>query len=423
MLMTRNEPAAALAPCISHDAGLAEAIAVFRAAPDLRLLPVVGADGWPVGAIHERAVRGILFNPYGHALMQNPGIGRSLAALIESCPIIDAAASIAERLDAYARAPQMEGLILTRDGRFHDVLDSRDLVTQAARAETAIAAARTADADRRDAAGRAFIADIAALSADLRRISGEVEGMARDFSTRARDTGEGAASVAAATAQTVQALDVIAAQGRDLATAMAGIAQETTRAQSIRSVARGKVEDAAAHVAALGTAAETVDRMLRLIRDIAAQTTLLALNAGIEAARAGDAGNGFAVVAVEVKTLASRTTVAAKEIAAQVADMHATLDQVVAGQVEIGRAIGTIAEAAVTIDGALDAQQHATRAIAFNVGQSVEAGVEIGQRIATIGSDADVLGREAAALQHLSGGLTQVAARLHARAAAFVEAV
>src|SRR3546814_1907202 len=63
---------------------------------------------------------------------------------------------------------------------------------------------------------------------------------------------------------------------------------------------------------------QSIESILGFIRDIAGQTNLLALNATIEAARAGDAGLGFAVVAQEVKSLASQTARATDDIAGKI---------------------------------------------------------------------------------------------------------
>ena len=101
-----------------------------------------------------------------------------------------------------------------------------------------------------------------------------------------------------------------------------GLEKVRATVMRIKEQAEATREDAA-KVFKLAEQSQSIGSIVATIEDIAAQTNLLALNAAIEAARAGEAGRGFAVVADEVRALASRTAQSTKEISGMVASVRA----------------------------------------------------------------------------------------------------
>lgn len=207
-----------------------------------------------------------------------------------------------------------------------------------------------------------------------------------------------------------RAVQQVAASGEEVAQTASGtlgLATDGRRAVGVMAQGMDRVREAADRnlesMRRLIGQSERIGEVTSLIEAIAGQTRLLALNAAIEAARSGESGRGFAVVADQVRSLAERSTQAAREITGLVREMQgstqqaATATQQVAGEVTVG------AEQAQTAGAALEEIVEAMRSVTARV-QSIAAGVQTiaGNAAAAAGSMT-----EASAVTEANGAATE----------------
>jgi hypothetical protein len=163
---------------------------------------------------------------------------------------------------------------------------------------------------------------------------------------------------------TVSAVSLMAQRMSDTAR---HIAQHIDASQQSIQGANMLTKDAMQTIERLAFAAKEVGDVVNLINDIAEQTSLLALNASIEAASAGEAGRGFAVVAHEVKNLANETAKATDAIATKIRDIQAVTQTVVGAIGAISRSMQTIIGSSNAIASTLDQQNESAKSIVKHI--------------------------------------------------------
>lgn len=154
-----------------------------------------------------------------------------------------------------------------------------------------------------------------------------------------------------------------------LSVSIHGILSQARQSSELSEAAVNQTRKADLIAKDLTRAANEVGDVITLIGDIAAQINLLALNASIEAARAGAAGKGFAVVASEVKSLAGETTTATEKISEQIKEIQNVAHVVAEALAAVGATIVDMNAISASISTAVQEQGNATGEIAHTIQQ------------------------------------------------------
>jgi methyl-accepting chemotaxis protein len=247
----------------------------------------------------------------------------------------------------------------------------RDAAAQDAHNKASSAARRSElirFADEFEAAVGAIVSNVSASAVQLESAAGTL--------TRTADTTQSLSNqVAGASEEASQNMQSVASATEELSASVDEIGKRVRESNRIAEAAVLQAEQTDGRIGKLSRAAQQIGDVVKLITAIAEQTNLLALNATIEAARAGEAGRGFAVVASEVKSLASQTARATDEISSHISGMQSATQESVAAIKEIGGTIGQISEIASSIATAVEQQGSATQEIARSV-QNVAQGTQ-----------------------------------------------
>jgi len=222
-------------------------------------------------------------------------------------------------------------------------------------------------------------------------LSAQIEQSSHGSEEQARRIGETATSmeemnatvleVAKNASNAAQAADQARSKAEQGATVVSKVIEE------IKQV-HGQSQEMETDMGSLGKQAEGIGQILNVISDIADQTNLLALNAAIEAARAGEAGRGFAVVADEVRKLAEKTMTATKEVGEAIRGIQEGTKKNIGNVARVGKTIeeatglaGQSGDALRQIVGLVEATTDQVRSIATASEEQSSASEEINRSI------------------------------------------
>ena len=282
------------------------------------------------------------------------------------------------------------------------------------------------EVEKHDAVGE-LIENINAMIRDLRTLIGEVQNVSNSvaeasntIAASASEMSQGANDQAQQTSEVAAAIEEMtrtiyessnhvkeAAQMAEKASALAMEGEKVFRdtLSGMEKIA-DVVKKAAQTVETLGKSSMEIGEIIQVINDIADQTNLLALNAAIEAARAGEQGRGFAVVADEVRSLAERTSTATKEISEMIQRIQQETNQVVAsmaeGNKEVENGMVLADKATTALNEIIKSVNHINKMIERIAGASEEQSEASGQISSSIEEIAEVARNVSAATEQLA---------------------
>lgn len=260
----------------------------------------------------------------------------------------------------------------------------------------------------------------ASVDENLSAVSRNVEAAAGQIHTRVAEMVERSRQVDIASRGSSDNVQSMAAALEELSRSVTEIRQQTTRSALLSETAVGLTRGIDKVMGSLAAAVVRIGTSVEQINDIAERTNILAINASIEAARAGAVGRGFAVVASEVRNLAAQTVSATQSIGLETESLRKSSQESVKAVQEIVKVIRDFDESTTTIAGAIEEQGVVTSQTAQNAQAVAQDSLSVTENIAVVVQVAESTGRVAEGLEEVLAGMKTDLKKLNARVEDFL---
>lgn len=282
---------------------------------------------------------------------------------------------------------------------------------------------KQAERERVAALGEAFRAKVVGGVDQAVELSRTVGEQSRTASTNSRMLVDRSQQVMSAAQQCAQAMTQAARESGAMLDRMASASADVEHSAAVARDAAAQSEANCRTAAVLREATASIDSFTALINDIAHRTNLLALNATIEAARVGNVGAGFAVVAKEVKALATNAAEASEQVAGEMVEMRDAVSQSVTGNETIGVTIQDVRDKAELVQHSITLQRDALASISASIDETSLTVDNVSTVIATIFEAAQATEREMELAGATLGTVRDRLAALQADALSFLNEI
>ncbi len=253
---------------------------------------------------------------------------------------------------------------------------------------------------------------LADVFADLERSAKEMDARAADLAQGADAIHESVTSLSGASRSSGESIRSVSESTDTLEQSIGSIHTFARDARSVVSETAAAVQELTRETGHLGSQAREIGGIVAFITDFAEQTKLLALNATIQAARAGTAGKGFGVVAGEVKALAAQVNRAADDILARIQAIQSSIELTTTSITAANEAVKNIDERMSSITGAVETQNESTRAIAATVNEVTQMVLAVDTNLHTLQSTTATVKDDSASAREASRRVAALSARV-----------